>query len=626
MGKLLDKINGPNDIKKIDSKDYKILAKEIRQFLVHKISMTGGHLSSNLGAVELTMALHLCLDFPNDHLVWDVGHQSYTHKLLTGRKAGFDTLRQFGGMSGFPKRSESDCDAFDTGHSSTSISLALGMAKARDLKNEKSRVFAVIGDGALSGGMAFEALNNAARLKSNLVIVLNDNQMSISKNVGGMSNYLGNIRTNTNYTGLKEDVENRLRSMSHIGNVLADHIKGAKDIVKRLFVPGMLFEDMGITYIGPIDGHDVRQMVNAFENASKLQKAVIVHVCTKKGKGYLPAENDPSAFHGVAPFKPSDGSLKNKEKQLTYTSVFSKKIVELADRDENIAAISAAMPSGTGLSAMAAKYPDRFFDVGIAEEHAVTFAAGLAAMGMKPVVAIYSTFFQRAYDQIIHDVCIGKLPVVFAVDRAGLVGSDGETHQGIFDISYFNSMPNMTVMAPKNVWELDKMLEFAVNFDGPIAVRYPRGKAYTGLDEFTDNIEYGKSEVIAKGGDIALIAVGSMVETAWEVKKLLEDKGVDVSVVNARFIKPIDEAMLSETVIRHHFIVTMEEGILTGGFGQSVSHWCQENAKDMSVIKNIALPDKFIEHGSVDLLKKKYEIDALSIAKKIAEWRQNERA
>ena len=626
MGKLLDKINEPNDIKKIDSKDYKILAKEIRQFLVHKISMTGGHLSSNLGAVELTMALHLCLDFPNDHLVWDVGHQSYTHKLLTGRKAGFDTLRQFGGMSGFPKRSESDCDAFDTGHSSTSISLALGMAKARDLKNEKSRVFAVIGDGALSGGMAFEALNNAARLKSNLVIVLNDNQMSISKNVGGMSNYLGNIRTNTNYTGLKEDVENRLRSMSHIGNVLADHIKGAKDIVKRLFVPGMLFEDMGITYIGPIYGHDVRQMVNAFENASKLQKAVIVHVCTKKGKGYLPAENDPSAFHGVAPFKPSDGSLKNKEKQLTYTSVFSKKIVELADRDENIAAISAAMPSGTGLSAMAAKYPNRFFDVGIAEEHAVTFAAGLAAMGMKPVVAIYSTFFQRAYDQIIHDVCIGKLPVVFAVDRAGLVGSDGETHQGIFDISYFNSMPNMTVMAPKNVWELDKMLEFAVNFDGPIAVRYPRGKAYTGLDEFTDNIEYGKSEVIAKGGDIALIAVGSMVETAWEVKKLLEDKGVDVSVVNARFIKPIDEAMLSETVSRHHFIVTMEEGILTGGFGQSVSHWCQENAKDMSVIKNIALPDKFIEHGSVDLLKKKYEIDALSIAKKIAEWRQNERA
>ena len=623
---ILERIQKENDIKELSDEELKILASEIRQFLIEKISDTGGHLASNLGVIELTMALHLFLDLPKDKLIWDVGHQSYTHKLLTGRKEGFDQLRKYGGMSGFPKRKESECDCFDTGHSSTSISAGLGYAHAREITGENYKVVSVIGDGALTGGMAFEALNNAARLKSNLVIVLNDNQMSISKNVGGMSNYLGNIRTNTNYTGLKEDVENRLRSMSHIGNVLADHIKGAKDIVKRLFVPGMLFEDMGITYIGPIDGHDVRQMVNAFENASKLQKAVIVHVCTKKGKGYLPAENDPSAFHGVAPFKPSDGSLKNKEKQLTYTSVFSKKIVELADRDENIAAISAAMPSGTGLSAMAAKYPDRFFDVGIAEEHAVTFAAGLAAMGMKPVVAIYSTFFQRAYDQIIHDVCIGKLPVVFAVDRAGLVGSDGETHQGIFDISYFNSMPNMTVMAPKNVWELDKMLEFAVNFDGPIAVRYPRGKAYTGLDEFTDNIEYGKSEVIAKGGDIALIAVGSMVETAWEVKKLLEDKGVDVSVVNARFIKPIDEAMLSETVSRHHFIVTMEEGILTGGFGQSVSHWCQENAKDMSVIKNIALPDKFIEHGSVDLLKKKYEIDALSIAKKIAEWRQNERA
>ncbi|MBU5479236.1 1-deoxy-D-xylulose-5-phosphate synthase [Eubacterium sp. MSJ-13] len=626
LGKLLDQINEPNDIKKIDPNDYKILAKEIRKFLVQKISMTGGHLASNLGAVELTMALHLCLDLPNDHIVWDVGHQSYTHKLLTGRKAGFDTLRQFGGMSGFPKRSESDCDAFDTGHSSTSISLALGMAKARDLQNEKSKVFAVIGDGALSGGMAFEALNNAARLKSNLVIVLNDNQMSISKNVGGMSNYLGNIRTSTNYTELKEDVENRLRSMSHIGNALADHIKGAKDIVKRLFVPGMLFEDMGITYIGPIDGHDVKQMVNAFENASKLQKAVIVHVCTKKGKGYLPAENDPSAFHGVAPFKPSDGSFKNKEKQLTYTSVFSKKLVELADNDEKIVAISAAMPSGTGLSAMAAKHPDRFFDVGIAEEHAVTFAAGMAASGIKPVVAIYSTFFQRAYDQILHDVCIGKIPVVFAVDRAGLVGSDGETHQGIFDISYFNSMPNMTLMAPKNVWELEKMLEFAVDFDGPIAVRYPRGKAYTGLGEFTQDIEYGKSEVISNGGDTALIAVGSMVETAQETGKILNDRGINVTIINARFIKPLDEKMLSEIADTHQFIVTMEEGVLTGGFGQSVSHWYQENTEKMPAIKNIALPDKFIEHGSVGLLKKKYGIDALGIAEKIVDWRNHERA
>lgn len=619
VGRLLNQINEPNDIKKIDPREYRLLAKEIRQFLVHKISMTGGHLASNLGAVELTMALHLCLDFPNDSLVWDVGHQSYTHKLLTGRKEGFDTLRQFGGMSGFPKRSESNCDAFDTGHSSTSISLAIGMAKARELKKEKNNVFAVIGDGALSGGMAFEALNNAARLKSNLVIVLNDNQMSISKNVGGMSKYLGNIRTSTNYTGFKEDVETKLRK-SHIGNALADSIKGAKDAVKRLFVPGMLFEDMGITYIGPIDGHDVKQMVSAFESASKMQKAVIVHVCTKKGKGYLPAEEDPSAFHGIAPFKPSDGTLKNKEKYLTYTYVFSRKLVELADKDEKIVAISAAMPSGTGLNRMAERFPDRFFDVGIAEEHAVTFAAGMASKGMKPVVAIYSTFFQRAYDQILHDVCIGRLPVIFAVDRAGLVGSDGETHQGMFDISYFNSMPNMTVMAPKNVLELEKMLEFAAGFDGPIAIRYPRGKAYTGLKEYDTKIEYGKSEKITHGADIALLAVGSMVETAVKVRKILLQHGIDVTIVNARFVKPLDEEMLSDIGRIHRYIITMEEGILTGGFGESVSHWYQENAPQMPFIRNIALPDKFIEHGSVEMLKKKYKIDAEGIAEKIMDF------
>ncbi len=619
VGRLLNQINEPNDIKKIDPREYRLLAKEIRQFLVHKISMTGGHLASNLGAVELTMALHLCLDFPKDSLVWDVGHQSYTHKLLTGRKEGFDTLRQFGGMSGFPKRSESNCDAFDTGHSSTSISLAIGMAKARELKKEKNNVFAVIGDGALSGGMAFEALNNAARLKSNLVIVLNDNQMSISKNVGGMSKYLGNIRTSTNYTELKEDVETKLRK-SHIGNALADSIKGAKDAVKRLFVPGMLFEDMGITYIGPIDGHDVKQMVSAFESASKMQKAVIVHVCTKKGKGYLPAEEDPSAFHGIAPFKPSDGTLKNKEKYLTYTYVFSRKLVELADKDEKIVAISAAMPSGTGLNRMAERFPDRFFDVGIAEEHAVTFAAGMASKGMKPVVAIYSTFFQRAYDQILHDVCIGRLPVIFAVDRAGLVGSDGETHQGMFDISYFNSMPNMTVMAPKNVLELEKMLEFAAGFDGPIAIRYPRGKAYTGLKEYDTKIEYGKSEKITDGADIALLAVGSMVETAVKVRKMLLQHGFDVTIVNARFVKPLDEERLSDIGRTHRYIITMEEGILTGGFGESVSHWYQENAQQMPFIRNITLPDKFIEHGSVEKLKKKYKIDAESIAEKIMDF------
>ena len=382
----------------------------------------------------------------------------------------------------------------------------------------------------------------------------------------------------------------------------------------------MLFEDMGITYIGPIDGHDVKQMVSAFESASKMQKAVIVHVCTKKGKGYLPAEEDPSAFHGIAPFKPSDGTLKNKEKYLTYTYVFSRKLVELADKDEKIVAISAAMPSGTGLNRMAERFPDRFFDVGIAEEHAVTFAAGMASKGMKPVVAIYSTFFQRAYDQILHDVCIGRLPVIFAVDRAGLVGSDGETHQGMFDISYFNSMPNMTVMAPKNVLELEKMLEFAAGFDGPIAIRYPRGKAYTGLKEYDTKIEYGKSEKITDGADIALLAVGSMVETAVKVRKILLQHGIDVTIVNARFVKPLDEEMLSDIGRNHRYIITMEEGILTGGFGESVSHWYQENAPQMPFIRNIALPDKFIEHGSVEMLKKKYKIDAEGIAEKIMDF------
>ena len=437
MGELLDKIEKPNDIKEMEKDELRPLAKEIRRFLVHKISHTGGHLASNLGVVELTMALHLCCNLPEDKIVWDVGHQSYTHKILTGRKDGFEHLRQFGGMSGFPKQSESDCDAFDTGHSSTSISVALGLAKARDLKKQDHKIFAVIGDGALSGGMAYEAMNNAARLKSNLVIVLNDNQMSISKNVGGMSSYLGKIRTNGNYTELKEEVENALSKLPHLGDKLTSRIRGIKDLIKRVFIPGMLFEDMGLTYIGPIDGHNIHQMVTAFQSASKMKEAVIVHVCTHKGKGYRPAEKNPSYFHGVSPFNIKDGSSRhNGETAKTYTDIFSDTILEAAKEREDIVAVSAAMPSGTGLTAMASKYPKRFFDVGIAEEHAVTFAAGMAAGGLKPVVAIYSTFLQRAYDQILHDVCIGKLPVVFAVDRAGLVGSDGETHQGIFDIAY----------------------------------------------------------------------------------------------------------------------------------------------------------------------------------------------
>lgn len=625
MSGILDRIEKPNDIKKIAPEEYGQLAREIRRFLVRKISRTGGHLASNLGVVELTMAIHLCCNLPEDKIVWDVGHQCYIHKLLTGRKDGFDTLRQFEGMSGFPKRAESDCDVIDTGHSSTSISAALGLAKARDIQGEDRKIFAVIGDGALSGGMAFEALNNAARLKSNLIIVLNDNQMSISKNVGGMSSYLGKIRTNTNYTGLKEDVERALQKMPHLGNVLTDQIRGLKDIIKRILIPGMLFEDMGLTYIGPIDGHDIRQMITAFQSAAKLNKAVLVHVSTQKGKGYPPAQKDPSSFHGVAPFYIRDGKERHKgEKKTTYTDVFSQTILEEARENRKLTAISAAMPLGTGLTAFSKEFPSRFFDVGIAEEHAVTFAAGMAAGRLHPVVAIYSTFLQRAYDQMIHDVCIDSLPVTFAVDRAGLVGSDGETHQGIFDLAYLMQMPNLTVMAPKNVWELREMLRFAFAQQAPVAIRYPRGKAYEGLQEHQEPIVEGKSEWIVKESQIALLAVGSMVETAVQVRERLKEQGYHVSIVNVRFVKPIDDTMLEETAKEHVLVVPMEEGIKNGGFGEAVAAWYQgtENLK----VCPIALPDQFIEHGSVELLKKKYQLDVEGITERIIEEVSDERA
>lgn len=625
MSGILDRIEKPNDIKKIAPEEYGQLAREIRRFLVRKISRTGGHLASNLGVVELTMAIHLCCNLPEDKIVWDVGHQCYIHKLLTGRKDGFDTLRQFEGMSGFPKRAESDCDVIDTGHSSTSISAALGLAKARDIQGEDRKIFAVIGDGALSGGMAFEALNNAARLKSNLIIVLNDNQMSISKNVGGMSSYLGKIRTNTNYTGLKEDVERALQKMPHLGNVLTDQIRGLKDIIKRILIPGMLFEDMGLTYIGPIDGHDIRQMITAFQSAAKLNKAVLVHVSTQKGKGYPPAQKDPSSFHGVAPFYIRDGKERHKgEKKTTYTDVFSQTILEEARENRKLTAISAAMPLGTGLTAFSKEFPSRFFDVGIAEEHAVTFAAGMAAGGLHPVVAIYSTFLQRAYDQMIHDVCIDSLPVTFAVDRAGLVGSDGETHQGIFDLAYLMQMPNLTVMAPKNVWELREMLRFAFAQQAPVAIRYPRGKAYEGLQEHQEPIVEGKSEWIVKESQIALLAVGSMVETAVQVRERLKEQGYHVSIVNVRFVKPIDDTMLEETAKEHVLVVPMEEGIKNGGFGEAVAAWHQ-GTEHLKVCP-IALPDQFIEHGSVELLKKKYQLDVEGITERIIEEVSDERA
>lgn len=612
---LLEKITRENDIKKIRKEDYPALAEEIRRFLIEKISVTGGHLGSNLGAVELTMALHLSLDLPNDKIVWDVGHQAYTHKLLTGRREGFETLRKYGGMSGFPKRKESDCDCFDTGHSSTSISAGLGLVKARDLREEKRTIVSVIGDGSLTGGMAYEALNNAAQLKTNFIIVLNDNNMSISENVGGVSKYLNNIRTATGYLDLKEGVYNALQSIPK-GDAIVKNIRRAKSSVKHLIIPGMFFEDMGITYLGPVDGHNVEAMIRVMKEARRCKNAVLVHVITQKGKGFAPAERHPARFHGTEPFDIATGLPSNPRTVPNYTDVFSTVMTKLGARDESVVAITAAMPDGTGLKRFRNLYPDRFFDVGIAEQHAVTFAAGLAAGGMKPIVAVYSSFLQRAYDQILHDVCIQNLPVVFAIDRAGLVGSDGETHQGIFDLSYLSSIPNMHIMAPKNKWELSDMIKFAVGFGAPIAVRYPRGSAYDGLKDFRAPIAFGRSEILYEEEDIALLAVGSMVKTAVAVRRALKDMGYSCSLVNARFVKPIDEEMVREMAQSHKLLVTMEENVESGGFGEKVRE-CLDELQTSCRLLSIAIPDEYVEHGNVSLLYQEVGIDADSVIKRI---------
>ncbi len=613
---ILERIEKENDIKDVAPEDYDLLAEEIREFLINKISVTGGHLGSNLGTVELTMALHLSLNLPKDKIVWDVGHQSYTHKLLTGRRAGFERLRKYGGMSGFPKRKESECDCFDTGHSSTSVSAGLGLVKARDLKGEDSTVVSVIGDGSLTGGMAYEALNNAARIRTNYIIVLNDNNMSISENVGGMSKYLNNIRTADKYLDIKEGVYNSL--MDKKLDSVVQSIRRAKSSVKHLVIPGMFFEDMGITYLGPVDGHNINAMLKVFREAKRCKSAVLVHVLTQKGKGFAPAERHPARFHGAEPFDVETGlPLKPKTKS-NYTDVFSTVMCKLGDRNEDIVAITAAMPDGTGLKRFKNMYPDRFFDVGIAEEHAVTFAAGLAAGGMKPVVAIYSSFLQRAYDQILHDVCIQNLPVVFAIDRAGLVGSDGETHQGIFDLSYLSSIPNMHIMAPKNKWELSDMLKFAVGFDGPAALRYPRGEAYDGLKEFREPIVLGKAEWLLNDRQIVLIAVGSMVKTALEVRSALAKKGYGCSIINARFVKPIDTGIIDEALTSHELIVTMEENVASGGFGEKVRDYLAEKKSDAKLV-TITIPDEYVEHGNVDILRREVGIDTETIVRRVTE-------
>ena len=614
---VLDKIQKENDIKNLTPKELDVLRQEIREFLIEKISELGGHLASNLGTVELTMALHLFLDFPQDKIIWDVGHQSYTHKILTGRKDAFDHLRQYGGMSGFPKRMESDCDAFDTGHSSTSISAGLGLAWARELQGEDYKVVSVIGDGALTGGMAYEAMNNAAALKKNFIIILNDNNMSISENVGGMSRHLSKLRTSTNYAELKEGVQTSLEKIPVYGERIVSGIRKTKSSIKQMVIPGMIFEDMGIMYLGPVDGHDIDAMLKVFQEASHVPGPVLVHVLTKKGYGYRPAERHPSRFHGTTPFDIETG-IPLSHGKASYTDVFSTVMRKMGDRDDKLVAITAAMADGCGLKRFHNMFLERFFDVGIAEEHAVTFAAALAAGGMHPVFAVYSSFLQRGYDQILHDVCMQNLPVVLAIDRAGLVGSDGETHQGVFDLSYLTEMPNMTVMAPKNKWELSDMLKYAIAYDAPIALRYPRGEAYDGLAQKREPIVYGKCEEIIAGEKVLLFALGSMVKTAVGVCEQLEKQGIHATLVNARFAKPFDEVYLKEHMETYSLIVTMEENVALGGFGEHVACFLRREGYKGEVL-SIAIADTFVEHGNVSILQKELGIDEDGVVRQILE-------
>lgn len=616
---MLEKIQKPNDIKKIPADQLPALAEEIREFIIESLSKTGGHLASNLGVVELTIAMHRVFDLLKDKLIWDVGHQSYTHKILTGRKDGFETLRREGGISGFPKRSESDCDVFDTGHSSTSISAGVGYVRARELKKENYSVISIIGDGALTGGMAYEALNNAASLKSNFIIVLNDNEMSITENVGGMSSYLSGLRTASAYTDFKMDVTKALNRIPGIGPGMVDAMRKTKSSIKQIIIPGMLFEDMGLTYLGPVDGHNIPQLIKTFQEAKRFEGPILVHVLTQKGRGYEPAMRHPARFHGAGPFDVKTGLPVGKSNP-TYTDVFSTVMRKMGDRRKDVAAVTAAMMTGVGLKRFSNMFPDRCFDVGIAEEHAVTFAAALSLGGITPVVAIYSSFLQRAYDQIMHDVCMQNLHVVFAIDRAGLVGYDGETHHGIFDLSYLGSMPNMTILAPKNLWELSDMIKFAVDYDGPIAVRYPRGEAYTGLKEFRAPICLGKSEVIHEGSRVALLAVGSMVKMAEEVQKQLKERmDMDAALVNARFVKPIDEELLRSFADTYELVVTLEENVKDGGFGERVLAFAEEEDLPFGV-EIIALPDRFIPHGSVSYQMKQVGFTPEDICGRIEEY------
>ena len=617
MGSYLDRIKEANDIKKIPQAHFPELAEEIREFLIKNVAATGGHLASNLGAVELTLALHACLKLPQDKIIWDVGHQSYVHKILTGRKEEMKTLRQLGGISGFPKEEESACDAFDTGHATTSIAAAAGYCRARDIKGEKYNVVAVIGDGSFTGGMAFEALNNLAQYKnSNAIVILNDNKMSISKNVGGFASMLERARTSARYLDFKGSVERTL-SRTPSGSKFAGGLKKTKNFIRDLVTPGELFKDMGIGYFGPIDGHNIPDLIRTIEAAKTYKGTAVVHILTEKGKGYYPAEKNPSKFHGVEPFNVKTGELLSKKQGKSYTDVFGEELIKFAEKNEKICAITAAMAGGTGLEAFKNKYPNRFFDVGIAEEYAVTFAAGLAAGGLLPVVAIYSTFLQRSYDQIIHDVCLTGKPVIFAVDRAGIVGNDGKTHQGIYDISYLSSIPGLTVISPKDGKELRAALKYATELNAPVAIRYPRGCAYeSGFDSVP--FSQGKAELVAGGKDMGIVAVGSCFEAAAEAAMRLESEAdLSVSLFNARFVSPMDTEMFDTMMEhRHELIVTVEEGVRSGGFGEKAAAYLMEKGYKGAFV-NISLPDIYLEHGSQTELRKMYGLDADSLYDRI---------
>lgn len=619
----LDKINSPEDLKKLDLKKLDRLAEEIRSFLISSISKTGGHLASNLGAVELTIALHYCFNCPKDKIIWDVGHQAYTHKILTGRKNEFVSLRKLDGLSGFPQIKESPYDSFTTGHSSTSISAALGLAKARDIRGENFNVVSVIGDGAMTGGIVYEAMNNAGRNNAKMLIVLNDNQMSISENVGAMSRYLNELRTAEKYMDAKDDIKKTLDKVPLVGHSLTNFVGKTKEGLKYSLIPNSLFEQLGLKYIGPVDGHDIKKLVHILNKVKRINGPVLLHVITQKGRGYKPAEIYPSKYHGVGKFDVPTGKLIKPSVFETNTEVFSKKLIKLARENKRICGITAAMPSGTGMEAFGKSFPDRMFDVGIAEEHAVIFAAGLAKGGLIPVFAVYSTFLQRSYDQIVHDVCLQKLHVIFAVDRAGIVGDDGSTHQGIYDISFMGHIPGLTVMAPKNKYELEDMVEFAVNFDGPISFRYPRGKASDILNSVRTPIEYGKCETVYSGEKIALLSVGAMADEVVGVYEKLISDGYHPELINVRFIWPVDSEMVDRLCNEFDYVFSFEDNIYTGGFGSFMAQALTlKNFK--SVYRGFSFPDAYIEQGTRAQLFERYGMDSESLYNKIKDIIDNE--